>query len=740
MGAEPVMTGQTNSHYRILEKLGGGGMGVVYKADDMRLGRKVALKFLPDELAKDPKALERFQREARAASALNHPNICTIHDIDEEQGRCFIVMELLEGETLRHRIEGRPMPVDELLDYSVQIADALEAAHSKGIVHRDIKPANIFITQDRPKILDFGLAKPAAWQPGMTETIDGWSAATAGLSNEVLTNSGTAMGTVNYMSPEQARGEELDARSDLVSYGVVLYEMATGRQAFSGNTPAVVFEAILNRPPVAPARLNPALPPEMDRIIMRALEKDRRMRYQKASEVRADLQRLKRETDSGRAVTSSGPVAVARAENSLAVLYFENMSGAKEDEYFRDGMSEDIITELLKIKGLHVFPRATVLAFRDASLTAPEIGARLGAKYILSGTLRRAGNRLRINAQLVDTGRDYPVWAERYDREMKDVFDVQEEIARNIAQALRITLTPQEENVIASKPTENAEAYDCLLRGRNYRRMGNLEFAMQMYERAIQLDPDFALAYAGMAHVCGLLVETGGSNQESIEKGMRAAERAFALKPDLPEALAACARMSYAQKQYDDAIRWARKAIELKPDCEDGYSALGRALYESDRFKEAAELADRAMAAAGDDYNVYIPYQLALIKTGDKAAVAKLFERFIAVLERQLQTVPEDARAHVLLATTYASLGRVREAATEVEKAVAMRGNDPLTLYNAACTYGNLNMKAEALATFKKAVGAGYSNPDWAARDNDLACIHDDPEFQRIIKEHRRKN
>jgi len=340
----------------------------------------------------------------------------------------------------------------------------------------------------------------------------------------------------------------------------------------------------------------------------------------------------------------------------------------------------------------------------------------------------------------VDASRDYPVWAERYDRELKDVFEVQEEIARNITQALRITLTPQEEQIIARKPTENAEAYDYLLRGRNYARMANLEFAMQMYEHAIRLDPNFALAYAGIAHVCGALAEYQGGDPQWITKGLDAAERASTLQPDLPEALSARARLHCMQQDYDQAVQLARRAIDLKADCENAYSVLGRALFESDRWKEAAELTDRAVAASGDYYSAYIPYATALRAMGENDAAARLTEKLTAVLEHQLAIVPEDARARGLLAGNYARVGKNREAVAETEKAVAARPKDSLTLYNAACTYGILNMKQEALATFKRAIEAGYRNPEWAARDNDLACLHNDPEFERLIKEHQRKN
>ncbi|MGH9443524.1 MAG: protein kinase domain-containing protein [Thermoanaerobaculia bacterium] len=733
------LVGQKIAHYRIVGQLGAGGMGMVYEAEDDDLGRHVAIKVLSSDLRDEVSMLERFKREARAASSLNHPGICTVFSIEQHDGRPFIVMELIKGSTLAERM-GRPFEIGSLLDLGTQIADALESAHSKGIAHRDLKPANLMINdRGQVKILDFGLAKIEAGPSGKDEEVSKLETA---VGSGPLTIAGTVLGPVHYMSPEQARGQLTDARTDLFSLGAILYQMGTGERPFQGDTDAVVFEAILNRDPKPLQEANPSMPPGLAQILEKALEKDRTLRYQTATELKTDLLRLKRKLDSGQrsaAEISDTKSGVAKpAGRSVAVLYFENLSGAKEDEYLRDGITEDIITEISKIEGLRINPRSTVLAFRDKPVTSSQVGQQLGAAYVLEGSLRRAGDRLRITTQLVDTATGYPVWSERYDREMKDVFELQDEIARKIAEALRVKLSKQEQEALAAKPTDNLQAYDLYLRGRSYARRltrQDLEFALQMFENSVTQDPKFALAYAAIANVCAYYQAHYAREDVWLHRARVAAERAMTLQPDVPEVMVAQAWILYANAQYDEMTAIIRNVIARKPDCEGAYYLLLRGLYASGKYQDVANVAEQAIDASGTDYNVYVPIMNALGAIGKTELRNNILQRAIQAMEIHVREIPEDARARILLAANYAEEGREDDSMREANLAMLLRPNEATVLYNAACTFCSLNKKAQALDAISKAWRAGFRDPDWVRRDPDLSILHGEPEFEKLYPE-----
>jgi serine/threonine protein kinase/tetratricopeptide (TPR) repeat protein len=702
------LIGQTILHYKIIDKLGEGGMGVVYKAEDSKLKREVAIKFLPNIISKSKEDKTRFENEAQAAASLNHPNIATIHAIEEKDSQIFIVMEFINGPELKSRIDEGPITLEESLNIIEQIAYGLAAAHHKGIIHRDIKSSNIMLTQSgQVKIMDFGLAKVKG--------------------SSQITKVGTTIGTAAYMSPEQAQGTKVDNRADIWALGVIFYELLTGRQPFKGEFEQAVIYSILNIEPEPVSTIKPDVPLKLEQITKKLLSKDVDLRYQDVASFLSDLKDYKNKK------LESKP----DNEKTIAVLPFENISPDKETDYFADGLAEELIINLSRIKEVSVVARTTSMQYKGTKKDVPTIGKELGVRYVMEGSVRKFKDDLRISVQFIDVSKGTQLWGETYKGKLEDVFDIQEKVSKEIVDALMLKLSPVEKVELSKRPTLNAEAFDCYLRGRNFlynRTKSNLDFAILLFQKAVELDSRFAGAYAGLGEAYGTMYRDFDRLESWLDKALDVSLKALMYDPSLSEAYASMGLAYFGKNQLDEALTATKKAVELDPNNINAYWILSRIYISTDRDKEAIEALEKLVKINPHFLAAYPDLHASYERLNDKKNHDRIIQEALKVYPEYLVLHPEDAYRRMSYAVTLAINGERDKAINEGEKALELSPNDPIMMYYGANLYSRLMEKDKAVELITAAVKNGYENFEWIKRDPDFDNIRKEPGFLKLIQ------
>ncbi len=708
------MIGKSILHYTILEKLGEGGMGVVYLAEDIRLKRKVAIKFLPRQISANIDERQRFEIEAQAAAALNHPNIAHIYAIEESEDEMFIVMEYIDGIEIKDKIKSGPISTEEAISIATQIAEGLDAAHRNGIIHRDIKSSNIMITKDgKVKIMDFGLAKIK----GGTE----------------LTKIGATIGTATYMSPEQAKGETVEHLTDIWSLGVVIYEMLAGKLPFDRDYEQAILYAIINEEPKPIASLGTDIPVKLERIVLKSMNKKPVERYQSIKIMLDDLKLLEKEIELGFSIQKSSN---AITMPSIAVLPFRDMSPQNDQEYFCEGIAEEIINALTKTDGLRVASRTSSFQFAGEKTNIMEVGNRLNVKSVLEGSVRKAGEKLRIIAQLISVEDGFNLWSERYESELENIFAIQDEITHNIVEALKLELHPEEKDQLNFIRTKDYQAYDYYLRGRNFfykAQRKSIEFALEMFSKAITKDPNYALAYAGIADCSSWFFMYLDRDRKYLERSLSASQKAIGLDPESAEAHSARGLAISLNKRFQDAEEEFKTSIRLNPKLFVAYYFFARICFVQGKLEKAAELFEQACMVNPEDYQSPLLLGNTYKGLNHIAKSHSAFRRGLEITKRHLELNPDDARAIYLSAHALIELGEKEKGLEWASKALATDPDDPGILYNISCAYALSGRQEDAICYLEKSLENGYASKEWIENDSYLDSIRNHPQFQKVL-------